>query len=333
MLPIIQQIEKQIHRDPAGRGLVASESQFGRLCVGHLGEAARHLASHATTAIIVTGFYVPQADIPAGETDGPLGAALLAAALQAVGIDTWIVTDSHCLPSVAAAAAFLKIKSSRVMAVDDHPDDWLAEFVGSEMGRNLSHLIAVERVGPSHTDASIACQYPEEPKYREAFEAAVSPEHRDQCYNMRGRMINEHTAPLHRLFERFDELCPAGRTIGIGDGGNEIGMGSLRWHNLVHRLAGEHASRVVCRIATNWTILAGVSNWGAQALTAAVMKLRGRMDILKPWTADFQERMLKHIVKHGPAVDGITGRAEPTVDGLPFLTYIQPWEGIRRMLG
>ncbi|QDU43702.1 hypothetical protein Mal52_21780 [Symmachiella dynata] len=36
---------------------------------------------------------------------------------------------------------------------------------------------------------------------------------------------------------------------------------------------------------------------------------------------------------HGPAVDGVTRRQEPTVDGLPFLTYIQPLEGIRQLLG
>jgi hypothetical protein len=32
-------------------------------------------------------------------------------------------------------------------------------------------------------------------------------------------------------------------------------------------------------------------------------------------------------------VDGVTRRREPTVDGLPFLTYIQPWAAIRAKLG
>jgi hypothetical protein len=34
-------------------------------------------------------------------------------------------------------------------------------------------------------------------------------------------------------------------------------------------------------------------------------------------------------VNDGPAVDGVTREQTATVDGLPFLTYIQPWETIR----
>ena len=33
------------------------------------------------------------------------------------------------------------------------------------------------------------------------------------------------------------------------------------------------------------------------------------------------------------AVDGVTRLAEPTVDGLPFATYIQPWDSMRQLLG
>lgn len=331
MTPILQQLEDCIRRDPAGRGLIASEPQFGPLCLGQLVEAAEHLAARGTAAIIVTGFYIPHADPPAGETDGPPGAALLAAALQAVGIESWLITDPPCRPSVAAAAEFLEIEHRRVVAVEDDPEHWLQEFVES-IDRPLSHLIAVERVGPSHTVESISRQYPGDESRLREFESSVPSEHRDRCHNMRGRIIDEHTPPLHRLFERFAELCPEGKAIGIGDGGNEIGMGSLPWQEIRQRLSGDQAGRVVCRVATDWTILAGVSNWGAQALAAAVLKLRRRLDVMQPWTADVHERMLQHLVTHGPAVDGITGRAEPTVDGLPFITYIQPWEALRRLL-
>jgi hypothetical protein len=39
------------------------------------------------------------------------------------------------------------------------------------------------------------------------------------------------------------------------------------------------------------------------------------------------------MVAAGPAVDGVTRKREATIDGLPFETYIQPWDGIRRLLG
>jgi hypothetical protein len=85
-------------------------------------------------------------------------------------------------------------------------------------------------------------------------------------------------------------------------------------------------------VPTDSTIVAGVSNWGAQALAAAVAVLRDRVDVLQPWDCNQQETTLHHVLRNGPAVDGLTGRQEPTVDGLPFVTYIQPWAGMRRLL-
>ena len=63
---------------------------------------------------------------------------------------------------------------------------------------------------------------------RARFERDVPPEHRDVCHNMRGRDITAWTAPAHLLFESVAKTRPDVRTIGIGDGGNELGMGSLR---------------------------------------------------------------------------------------------------------
>jgi hypothetical protein len=54
---------------------------------------------------------------------------------------------------------------------------------------------------------------------------------------------------------------------------------------------------------------------------------------MEPWTCDEEQDMLKQFVREGPAVDGATRLPQATVDGLPFLTYIQSWAGIRRRLG
>ena len=69
------------------------------------------------------------------------------------------------------------------------------------------------------------------------------------------------------------------------------------------------------------------------ALAASVCLLRGRLDVLQPLTRERHREWLEYLVANGPAVDGVTGRREATVDGLPFLTYIQPWEGILRRSG
>ena len=77
--------------------------------------------------------------------------------------------------------------------------------------------------------------------------------------NMHGISIAEKTAPIDRLFSM--DGCP---TVGIGDGGNEIGMGNLA------SVITEQLSLVPCKICVDHLIIATVSNWGALGLSAAL---------------------------------------------------------------
>ena len=333
-------MERLIRRDPARRGLISSESTWGPLCPGHLAHAAKHLAEHGRRAIIVTGFFIPGALPPSAETDGPPGAALLAAALTHVGMSVQIVTDEPCRSAIDVAAREMGLARADVSTIPtscDEQEAWCANILSETSHRQpLTHLIALERVGPSHTSDSIREQFRtaevSDSEHLAEFERLVPEADRGHCHNMRGECIDAHTAPLHMLFElamtRAD-IC----TIGIGDGGNEIGMGSIPWHELHRRLNGPRAARVPCRIATDWTVVAGVSNWGGQALAAATLLLKNKVDAARDWTTHQQQQLLERLVTEGPAVDGITRLQEPTVDGLPFLTYIQPWEGLRRLMG
>ena len=97
---LIAEFETCIRRDPAQRGLIASEPLFGPLCPGHLGAAAAHLARFGRRVAIVTGFFIPGAAPPAAETDGPPGALVLAQTLQALGIDSLMVTDEFCFGAI-----------------------------------------------------------------------------------------------------------------------------------------------------------------------------------------------------------------------------------------
>lgn len=332
----LNELERLIRRDPARRGLIASDDSRGPLCPQHLTQAATDLAMRGQRVIIVTGFFIPAASPPAAETDGPPGAALLAAALQSIGIPAILATDQNCRRAVEAAATAMGLPISIVATPGDsisEIDSWFETTISDATQPPLTHLISIERVGPSHTPSSISQQTPA-PTTDDLrkFEELVSPADHNHCFNMRGICIDGHTAPLHRLFELASSTQKIA-TIGIGDGGNEIGMGSIPWRELQHRLANPDVAKIPCRIATDWTIIAGVSNWGAMALAAATLLLRDQQANLQPWTARQQQDALAHLVEHGPAVDGITRLSEPTVDGLPFLTYIQPWEGIRREAG
>ncbi len=56
-------------------------------------------------------------------------------------------------------------------------------------------------------------------------------------------------------------------TIGIGDGGNEIGMGKVHKRVIDHI---ENGQQIASAVTTDHLITAGVSNWGASALVAAL---------------------------------------------------------------
>lgn len=59
-------------------------------------------------------------------------------------------------------------------------------------------------------------------------------------------------------------------TIGIGDGGNEIGMGKVRDQVTKHIPYGKE---IACRVTADQLITAGVSNWGGYALATALYML------------------------------------------------------------
>lgn len=338
---LMSQFERFVRRDPGGRGLIGPDADTG-LGAGELLPAARELAQNGRCVCLVTGFFIPTLP-PAhptatsvqhvaghAETDGPLGTALLAAVLKQLGMSVRIITDVNCESVVHRAAIAAGLADHEVVAAPLASAAWRAEFWQSEFGRHLTHLIAIERVGPSYDVAALQASGAT-PDEITAFQAAVTPAECNHCYNMRGLAIDAFTGDLHALFEEAQQRRQVS-VLAVGDGGNEIGMGRFSWSQVSARLGSTVAAKIPCRIAAQHTVISGTSNWGAYALAAAVALLKQRVDVLESHTVASQLAMLTAIVQETGAVDGVTRRSEATVDGLPFLTYIQPWIGIRQLL-
>lgn len=331
---LLQDLETVIRRDPAMRGLIASEARFGRLAAGHLAKAVKSLGRPSLKIAVVTGFFVPAANPPAAETDGPIGAVRLAQALEAVGHRVRLMTDSYCFSALKVACGLMGFAEDGIFVYPETgevPMEDEETFI-EKIGMWADRLIAIERAGPSHTEESLRRQT-DAPDVQERFLRLVPPECRGHCHNMRGENIDAWAGGVHRLFDWMAERRPELPTIGIGDGGNEIGMGGLAWADLERRILGPHPARIPCRIATDFTIVAGTSNWGGYALAAGILARHDRVDVMTPWSCENEEQILKRLVAGGPAVDGITRRQEATVDSLPFLTYIQAWAAMRKRLG
>lgn len=327
----LRAIRDAIQQDVGDRGLARDpHANLINACPDDFAAACRSLAVHPAPILgVVTGFFIPAAGY--GETDGPLGAVYLARTLPALGVRVALVTDGFCRPALAAGLTACGAGGDvRLMTVPPpgHPWDAFLQVDWPTFARTtigLTHLLALERVGPSHTTASVqtgagADSLPG-PSLRD-FAHEVPREHRDRCHTMRGVDITGHTSPAHLLFEQAKQDAAHVVTLGVGDGGNEIGMGKVPWS--VIRVNIPNGAVIACRIATDYLIVAGVSNWGAYALACGVAAVKGITPPADWFDPDRELSILGTMVKEGPLVDGVTGEFTPTVDGLSFEQYAAP---------
>jgi D-glutamate cyclase len=246
---------------------------------GELAVAARSLAGAANVGLI-TGFFVPRGEVAAPETDGPVGTALLAAALAACGVPARIAVDTPCAAAVRAAVD----AAGGGVAVDEvSVDEGLDRLIADWRGTGVSHAVAIERCGRS---------------------ADGRPR------NMRGVDVSPWTAPLDDLF-----LAGPWIRLAVGDGGNEIGMGKLP-PGLIARTV-PNGEKIACVTSCDQLVVAGVSNWGAYGLMAALAVARPdwAAKIAKFLTAERDLAVTRATVDKAGAVDGVTARREATVDG------------------
>jgi D-glutamate cyclase len=241
-----------------------------------------------------------------GETDGPIGTTALARALSygfnaipVVVIDSGLVEPMDAvlraaglsavtLPQAKAATSnkrFCSVAVTRGFPVDD-------EEARTEASRMLDELspkaiVAIERAG-------------------------MTP--RGTYHNMLGQDFSEGRARIDYLVaEAASRRIP---TIGVGDGGNEIGMGAIA--EAVHKHV-PHGEILCAKLATDVLLPAGVSNWGCYAIQAALAILTGKPELAH------SPALEKHLIAAAAAaglVDGNTGKCEPTVDGMPIEVHM-----------
>lgn len=203
------------------------------------------------------------------ETDGPVGTVMLAKALNKLGYHAVIVTDEYC------RGFFEPERIETVYMKNSDGEPFCAELI--EKFKPVG-MISIERCGQNT---------------------------QDDYANMRGVSIKENTAPVDMLFAKYLGQIP---TIGVGDGGNEIGMGNMK------DVIAEKLSLIPCKVCVDRLVIATVSNWGAYGIVAYLALLSGDKSLLPgyKWVASY----LKSIVALG-SVDGVSKENVPSVDGFP----------------
>jgi hypothetical protein len=261
-------------------GLAAAVSgQFTRLA----GELAASGRARSRVGL-VTGVHIAWAPTPAAETDGPVGTAVLAAALAALGAEPVVLTDEPCAPVTGACLEVLGAGRLEVLPVSADA----GRVRGRVTALGLSHLVAVERLGPNA---------------------------QGRVLTMRGFDVTDSTAPLHAAF-----ALPGVVTGAVGDGGNEIGMGNVPADVVAACIA--HGDRIACRVPVDALVVAGTSNWGCAGLVAGLAHLApGSRDVLAALLDPQVDAQLLGAATAAGAIDGVTGRPGATVDGVPVAGY------------
>lgn len=205
------------------------------------------------------------------ETDGPVGTVFLAKALKKLGYRPVILTDDYC-------RGFFDGEGVEVIYMPFDADlDWCMETLGSFTPVGL---ISIERCG-ENTERDYA--------------------------NMRGVSITDKTAAADLFFRIALGIVP---TIGVGDGGNEIGMGN------VADIIEEKLSLKPCVVTVDNLVIATVSNWGAYAIIAYLEKLSRQKVFM---TFEDARAFIKKTVDLG-SVDGVLKQQIVSVDGFGMET-------------
>jgi hypothetical protein len=251
--------------------------------------------------LVVTGAGTPPW-LPKGETDGPLGAAAIARAVEVgLGAKPILVGEERNLPSTIGAteAAGIVVVDETIFSQRTGAALAVPFPLGLEAGRRAATdlfarfsptcVVFVEKGGPNE---------------RGVFHSILGS----------GRSPDE-MANAHLLADIAAEQ--GALTIGIGDGGNEIGCGGII--EAVHRV--QPFGRV-CKcpcgagVATvtrcDHLVFASVSNWGAYAVAAALGGLLDKPSVLHDTETEL--RML-HASLAGGAMDGAYATLIPFVDG------------------
>lgn len=215
------------------------------------------------------------------ETDGPVGAIALYQLLKQLGANPILVSGNPLCSVLASNYRTYQISVNQQQNLPAIASQALAEL-------KPQLIMSIERPG---------------------FTANA------RYANMRGEDITERCAS----FDHFLNLanCP---TIGIGDGGNEIGMG-----NMATYLGQLNITPAVTEC--DELVVADVSNWAAWGIIAMVSVLQGR-DLLAG-AAPLQ--ILQFLSAHG-SVDGVTRLNTLTEDGLPYTEGEQLIADLRRLI-
>ncbi len=254
----------------AARDSIPLSFEISNLLSNSIGEGS--------SVIIASGFPVVPEERP--ETDGPPGTIALANALMRIGAKTTLILDETNLEVHLNLIDELEMEGIEVEKIS-------TDIVGARefclsllKEQKPGLLMSIEKPGMNQNGV-----------------------HRD----MKGNEITGLVGKVDSLFSKArEEEIP---TIGIGDGGNEIGMGNIS-HTVGEKIP--NGRKIASTTEVDQLFVSTVSNWGAYGIVSGLSILEGVQLMHKE---DRERELIEKCVDSG-ALDGITKEPKSSVDGI-----------------
>jgi D-glutamate cyclase len=302
---IAENIDSLVNLDISGYGVIADIHQAAR---EHYGAPLAWLAAERLRAALPDGgyFFVTSGWLmpgcyPYGETDGPIGAAILGRALAlAFGARMVVLTEAEMLPCTTAAcrAAGLNVLTEGDIARAPRPPH-----------PNIPMCIIVPIPIPLEAAQSEAKRLFDTYDPKAILSMEKNGPNAEGKYCMVGG--DDNSDCVIKAAEFFYEAERRGvLTIGIGDRGNEIGFGAIAE---VPRRVLPFGEQATDNTTVDVLVTAAVSNWGASAIAASLAAMLDRTEVMHD--TDTESRMLHRCIDAG-GVDGFGCTPIPVTDGM-----------------
>lgn len=192
--------------------------------------------SHSQCVAITAGFPCNIGYEQQEETDGPPGAMAIIQALTALGKKVVWLCDTSNIELFEGC-----IKKMMADHILEGPVEVLSypELVKQKRQNEFDCLVSIERCGRTKAGTFGSCS---------------------------GLDLTQYLDPVDDLFLEAQKN-PGIATIGIGDRGNELGLGKV--YEKVEKFV-KNGSSFGCVTPADFVVMAGVSNWGGYAIAAAL---------------------------------------------------------------
>lgn len=285
---LCEELDKILRLDLGFRGIVdklylAARSRAGKPLVQLAVESIASI--EPKRAVVATGFKVTPRITQ--ETDGPLGALVLAKTLDALSFDVLLLIEEDSIEILKAGLEVLDLSCKVYPLPVNSPLTPFSRRLVEEFGPRI--LVFVEKVGAN--DVGV-------------------------YHTMAGIDVSMYHARVEELVR--EALRVGCKVMSVGDGGNEVGFGLIKETVELFvpraRECGCPCGRgIAASSKVDVLVVSSISNVGCYAISSALSAFYG---FEWPHNHEMDLKLLKAIVDAG-AVDGVTGENCMKVDGVP----------------